>query len=163
NALALSPDGNQVLSGGADKVVRLSNFANGQPVRQLPGPTAAVRAVAYAPNGATAAAGTADHRLYLSSAGDGKPTGHARAPARAVPAVAFHPQSTQLLTAGDDGLIKVWTPPAAPRSLTHPDAVLAAALTADGKRLITGGADKTVRVWNLANNQMDRQFSGHTA
>src|SRR5205823_1208846 len=31
----------------------------------------------------------------------------------------------------------------------HPDAVLAAVVSADGKGLVTGSADKQVRVWNL--------------
>src|SRR5205085_256516 len=73
-----------------------------------------------------------------------------------------HPSNTQLLTAGADGLLKVWAfPPVPPRSIAHPDAVLSAVLSADGRRLITGGQDKIVRAWNAANGQMERQFQGH--
>jgi WD40 repeat protein len=160
-ALALAPNGNEVLTGGADKVVRLSNFGNGQQVRLFPGATAAVRSVAYAPNGATIAAGTADHRLLLWN-NAGKLFGSSVAHGGAVNGIAFHPQSTQLVTAGGDGLLKIWAPPVPTRSLTHPAAVLAAVMVNNG-RLYTGGADKMVRSWNLGNNQMERQFSGHAA
>src|SRR5262249_49168085 len=58
--------------------------------------------------------------------------------------------------------VKVWLAPLPATSLTHPDAVLSAALTGDGKRLFTGGADKILRSWNVTNKQMDRQYAGHT-
>src|SRR5205823_11535937 len=59
--------------------------------------------------------------------------------------------------------VKVWAlPPLPSRSLPHPEGVLAAVLTADGKRLITGGKDKIVRAWNPTNKQVERQYSGHT-
>ena len=46
----------------------------------------------------------------------------------------------------------------------HPDAVRAAVVSADGKRMFTGGADKIVRAWNLPDAKTpERQYSGHTA
>jgi WD40 repeat protein len=159
-ALALVGGGNQVLSGGADKVVRLSNFNNGQQVKEFAGAETGIRAVAAAPNGNLIAAGTADNRVCVWNANDAKRIGQVVAHRKPVTSVAFHPQGN-LATAGGDGLVKVWLPPVASTSLTHPEAVLAAAMTADGKRLFTGGADKIVRSWNVTNRQMERQFSGH--
>jgi WD40 repeat protein len=160
--LTLSPDGNQVITASADKTVRFSTFADGKQVRQLTGPAAAVRAVALSPT--LIAGGTADQRLFLWNAADGKVVSQQVAHAGPVNGVAFHPQNNQLVTAGGDGLLKFWAMPPVPgRALTHPDAVLASTATADGKRLITGSADKIVRSWNLTNNAMERQFQGHTA
>src|SRR5262249_18530848 len=136
-ALSLSADGNTVLSASADKTVRVSTFANGQQVRQLIGPNAAVNAVALAPSGALVAGGTADNRLVVWHAASpaGKPVAQYVAPGGPVNAVSFHPQSTQLLTGGGDGLLKLWAmPPVPTRSLPHADAVTSSALTADGKR-----------------------------
>src|SRR5207237_9022722 len=94
---------------------------------------------------------------------DGKVLSQALAHGGALTGVSFHPNGTQLLTSGGDGMVKVWAlPPVPSRSLVHPDSVLTAVLTADGKRLITGGKDKIVRAWNTTNNQMERQYSGHT-
>ncbi len=163
-SLFLSNDGNQVLTGSADRTVRLSTFANGQAVRQWKGPAAAVTAVALAPNNTLVAAGTADSRLYLWNAANESLISQALAHGGPVNAVAFNPAVTQLLTGGGDGLIKLWSLPSVPgKTLLHPDAVLAAVLSADGKRLITGSADKIVRSWNLAAPaQPERQFAGHT-
>ncbi len=160
--MSLSADGNTILSGGADKVVRLSNLANGQAVRTLEGAPSAVQSVAAA--GPLVAAG-AGQRLLVWQAADGKLLGNLPAHGGAVSGLAFHPTSGQLVSGGGDGLLKFWTlPPAPERALTHPDAVFAAVVFGDGKRLATGGADKVVRTWNLAAPQQpERQFSGHAA
>jgi WD40 repeat protein len=162
--MALSADGGTVVSGGADKVVRLSSLANGQAVRNLEGAQAAVQSVAA--GGPLVAAGTADRRLLVWQAQDGKLMANVPAHGGAgATSLAFNPAAPQLATAGGDGLLKLWTlPPVPEQALTHPDSVLAAAAFADGKRLVTGGADKVVRTWNLAAPQQpERQFSGHAA
>jgi WD40 repeat protein len=160
--VALSADGNQVLTASADKTVRISNFANGQQIRAQAGPGAAVASAALAANGLSAA-GAADGRLHLWAA-DGKELAQMPAHAGAVTGVAFHPQSTQLLSAGADGLLKLWSlPPVAARALPHPDAVRAIVATADGKRFFTGSNDKILRSWNAANlGAAERQYAGHT-
>jgi WD40 repeat protein len=149
-ALALSKDGNLVVSGGADKSVRLSNVANGQ------------ESVALADNGALVAAGTAD-RLLVWQAGDGRLLAQPLAKG-GVGAAAFSPSLTQLATGGKDGLLRLWQmPPLPAQSFTHPEAVRAAVVSVDGKRLCTGGADGLLRTWNMANPQQpERSFTGHT-
>ncbi|MCI0684104.1 MAG: WD40 repeat domain-containing protein [Gemmataceae bacterium] len=159
----LTPDNNSILAGGEDKVVRQTQIA-GKEVRALTGPTAAVTAVTISPNNAFLAAGAADQRVWLWNNGNNQPLGSVLAHAGAVTAAQFHPNSTQLLTAGGDGMVKVWTMPhVAAKAIAHPDAVVVALPAPDGKKLFTGGADKIVRVWNPANLQMERQFVGHAA
>ncbi len=162
-AFALSPDGAQALI-ATDKSARLSTVANGQFVRAFAGPVAPLTAVALAPNGAFVAGGTSDRQLFVWQTKDAKVLAQSLAHGGAVTGVAFHPSSTQLLTAGRDGLVKLWAlPPVPTRSFPHPDAVRAAALSADGKRLVTGGVDKIVRSWLLASPKVvERQYSGHT-
>src|SRR5439155_21988650 len=131
-AVALSADGSQVLTGGADRLVRVSTFANGQQQRQLAGPAAAVACVAPSGNGQLVAGGTQDGRLFVWTA-DGKALVGTLAHAGAVTGVSFNPGGGQVLTSGRDGLVKLWSlPPGPARTLTHPDAVLASFLTPDG-------------------------------
>jgi WD40 repeat protein len=158
-ALALSQDLNQVLSGSADKSVRLTNFANGQPIRTLAGADASITAIAG--NNAIVAAGSADGRLLVWAA-DGKLLGRFRADIKAVTAVSVQPQNTHLLSGGVDGQIKLWgLPPRPTRILAHPDSVMAAALSPGGARLYTGAAN-TLRAWDVGKAQLDRQFTGNT-
>ncbi|HEV3203937.1 MAG TPA: WD40 repeat domain-containing protein [Gemmataceae bacterium] len=161
-ALVLSSDGNQIASASADKTVRISNFADGKQLVQSSPASAGVLTAALSP--ALIAGGTADNRLILWNAKDGKVVDQILAHWGPITGLAFHPQNTQLVTSSKDGTIKIWSmPPAAPRALSHPDAVLAAAVSSDGKRLLTGSADKMVRIWNLGSNQVERQFTGHSA
>jgi WD40 repeat protein len=159
-ALAVSADGNLVASAGADKSVRLTNFADGKPIRELAGASAALQSMSLSP--ALVAAGTTDGKVVLWNLADGKLVREIPAHAGAVSGVALHPQNSQLLTAGADGLLKVWAmPPGPSRSLAHPEVVLSAAVSGDSGRLFTGSSDRIVRAWNLGNNSVERQFTGH--
>jgi len=44
----------------------------------------------------------------------------------------------------------------------HDGAVRALAVTPDGSRLVTGGDDHTIRIWNLASGRLERTLQGHT-
>jgi WD40 repeat protein len=167
--VALSPDGSQIYTASADKSVRVSNFANGQPVRTLAGAPAAVVSLAVNPGNTQTAGGTSDRYLLLWNNADGKLLSQVPAHAGAVNAVAFHGQGAQVATGGADGFVRLWALPIQPtRVLTHADAVRVAA-TADGKRLFTGGNDKTVYSWPVPPTgqappmQPERKFAGHPA
>lgn len=172
-ALALSADGQQVISASADKTVRICTFAKGEQVRHLTGPAGAVNAVALAPDGKTAAAGTADNRLFVWNAADGKVLSQDAAHTGPVTGVAFHPQGKQILTSGKDGMVKLWTWPPVPeqqpepkpedRAVTaikaHEGGVTGASFDQNGSQALTGGADKTVKLWDLATSKEVRSWT----
>jgi hypothetical protein len=55
NTVAVSPDGQQVLSGGNDKTLRLWDLTNGKEVRRFAANTESIVAVAFSPDGTLAA------------------------------------------------------------------------------------------------------------
>lgn len=67
-------------------------------------------------------------------------------------------------TAGDDGIVRIWTDiDALPRefaSISHP--ILALAASRDGTRLLTGDAESLVRIWSVATGEMQGIVRGHT-
>jgi WD40 repeat protein len=158
-ALALSPDGATVLSGGEDGSLTLWKADTGQKVRTFVahGPGTTVRAVAFARNG----------RLLVTS-GDG-PGATGSAPARAV--VIWDPETgvsfrtirnathfaladdgRTLAVAGDATSIRVIDAITA-RELArldgHDGGVTALAFAPGGTRLVSAGQDRSVRVWAL--------------
>ncbi len=70
---------------------------------------------------------------------------------RGVRAVAFNPNGKRLLTAGGDGLVKVWDLGNGHELLTYAghgaSDVRFLALTPDGKTVVSAGDDKQVKVW----------------
>lgn len=160
--LSLSGDGNTLLSGGADKAVRITQLAAAKEIRVFTGATGNITSVALSSKADVVAAGTSDSRLLFWNANDGKPISQLTAHAGSVTGVSWHPQTSQVLTVGSDGLLKLWALPAPARVLSHPEAVLAATISTDGKRLFTGSADKLLRSWDTTKNAIERQFAGHT-
>jgi WD40 repeat protein len=162
-ALAVSADGNLIVTGGDDKAVRQFSSATTKEIRALAGPQLPVTSVALSANNTQIAAGSQDGHFYLWNGADGKVLGQALAHDGGVTGVQFHPAAAQLATAGGDGLVKFWTlPPVPARAIVHPDGVHVAIASADARKLYTGSADKIVRVWDAVKSAVERQFTGHT-
>jgi len=158
SALAIAPDGQTILSGGGDGTLTLWK-ANGEKIRSFVahGPGTSVRAVAFARGG----------RLLVTSADGAGASG--TAPARAVilwdpeTGVAFRTirnathfaladDGRTLAVAGDATSIRVLdviTARELARLDGHEGGVTALAFAPGGTRLVSAGADRTVRVWAL--------------
>jgi WD40 repeat protein len=92
-----------------------------------------------------------------------------------VMAVAVLPDNKRVLSAGSDGIVRVWEVPSArPEGFAgtgkelakfegHTGTVAALAVTPDGKRVVSAGHDKTVRVWETETGRELRCFRGHTS
>jgi len=79
----------------------------------------------------------------------------------AVRAVAF--AGEKFFTAGDDGTIREWSgPPFKAREFpVQPKPILAMALSADGRRLLSGAADGTIKLWRVEKAVEIETFTGH--
>ncbi|NUT93564.1 MAG: hypothetical protein HOY78_16255 [Saccharothrix sp.] len=154
-AMALSPDGRTLVTGGTDHAVRLWDvsdpFHPGPLGKPMTGHQAMVSAVAFSPDGRWIASGAEDRTVRLWDLG-GTARGVLTGPTDDVRAVAFSPDGRTLASAGDDDSIRLWdlSDPANPRSTGvatgHTDDVRALAFSPDGTLLASGG-DDAVRLW----------------
>lgn len=173
-AVALRPDQQRVAIGAADGQVRLVDPNSGNVIDTLEtgGP---VRTLAWRADGQRLAVGTCARvgvQAGISLFGVPVPPRQggeldrfdvAIADSEAV-RLAFARDGRDLWALHADGTLARWAPavPMALFKLDHGGPVLAVAVSRDGRTVVSGGADQSVRVWDAVTGQQRAQMGGHT-
>ncbi|MEQ9410081.1 MAG: WD40 repeat domain-containing protein [Fuerstiella sp.] len=80
-----------------------------------------------------------------------------------VTCVTFAKDDQSVWSGHDDGLVHQWTyaSPTQIRQFNHGGAVYGVAITSDGRTIVSGSADRTVRLWDASSGQQKAAMSGH--
>ncbi|MCE9605245.1 MAG: protein kinase [Planctomycetia bacterium] len=145
---ALSPDEKQIVTTGHDGVAivwsleeKATTSAKGDApaeIRAFLGHKGPVRSVAFAPDGSTVATCGDDKRVLL-----------------------WHPQDVRPYRLAE--VFAEQPPPSPPvrELLGHRSAVATVSFSADGRRLVSGGLDNAMIVWNVASAVAEKSLRGH--
>ncbi len=165
NAVAFSPDGCLLATGGDDKAVRVWNATTGDELLTLRRHTEPVSAVAFSPDGGRLASSSYDSTVRLWDSQTGAEifalTGHTRG----VTAVAFSPDGSRLASVSDDQTVRLWDTRTGVETLSlrgNHDLLAGVAFSPDGTRLATAERDGPVRVWDARPPAPDLVLQGHT-
>lgn len=163
-SLSFSGDGKRLASGGFEPIARVWTAATGQQELQL-NVGARVAAVAIDPRGLIIATASPDQPTTVWSAMDGEPLPQQPWTFGPFPAwVTLGDKDAHLLTAGADGLSRVWdwsTGKVKTVFQGHSGPVLMARFDAAERKVITAGQDHTARIWDVDTGQSLAVLRGH--
>ena len=155
-AVALSPDGQTLLTGSATGHPRLWHVTTGEPIGEPLPHDGGIRAAAFSPDGRTIVTAGFDRTARLWDAHSRKSLGEPLRHPGWVQAVAFSPDSKVLVTGcaadieyGEARRWEVATGDPIGEPLRHGSVVRAVAISGDGKTLITGDAFRA-RLWDVS-------------
>lgn len=155
SAVAARGDGRQVASGSEDGAVRVWDMSASDEHRAMTDSKESLWAVAVSPNGKRLAAAGADKKVRVYDPATGKLEATLDATA-ATTSLAFLPDSNLLVAAGGEKVIKVWDVDGKKVAKELPGnelAVLALATSEDGKLIVSGSADNSVRGFDAASGK----------
>ena len=154
NSVAFSPDGLRIVSGSADKTVRVWDVASREELDVLAGHESSVRFVAFSPDGLRIVSGSGTLgaldivRLWDVASGEELPVlkGQLRAYS-----VAFSPDGLRIVSGNYDATVRVRDVASGEELAVlrgHENSVLFVAFSPDGSRIVSVGGDSTIRLWN---------------
>ncbi len=175
-SIAVSLDGRLAFSGGADSVVRQWEIASGQLTRTFGegSPAGGITAVAAGRDGAMVAAVTETGSVRAWAVADGRLLLDATVPSVAQRSVVLIPLAgrlPRLAAIGDDQQLRLWDIPPEPSGNPPPLAILPLpeagtdrlALSADGAWLVSCGAGRIARRWQVVADGLTLAEGGITA
>lgn len=162
-SFALRPDGGQISTGVAERVVRQWG-ANGAPQGTLGGHQDIVSGVGFASNNLLATV-SYDETLRLWQLPNGAPSGSPINLNGFISTGAVRPDGNQIAVGFFDGKIALRALPTGAMTRewnAHSDTVLCLAYAPDGSLLVSGSYDGTAKVWSVSTGALLSTFGGHT-
>ncbi len=179
--VVFAPDGASIYTAGADRTVKRWKVASEAPTKSLQHPNF-VDAVAFDKTGEFLATGCHDGKVRIWDVAKGQmlkeTAAHTMAPAAPgqqpgpapVYCVAWSPNGKQVLSGSLDTNLKLWD--AKSGALVkefhgykekdfekgHHEGVFTATFSPDGKSIVSGGSDRSIKVWDVADGSMTRDL-----
>ena len=163
NAVAFSPDGKRLVTGGFDSTIKFWDIGSGEEIRTLNTPNP-VNSIAFSPNGRFLISGGEDGTIILWNSDTGEEIRRYSGYCKTVKSVAFRPPDGELLATGsEDGKIKLWETDTGEELRTisvRSGRIECVAFSPDGK-LLSGAGYGVVQIWDAKTGEEIHNLTGH--
>lgn len=152
-----------VITGGGDDRAFIWNRMNGTKLFELKGHTDTVLSAGFNFNGELAATGSMDGTVKVWNVQTGALMHTLEGPGDAIEWIQWHQKGSVLLAGSADGNAWMWASSGQCMAVFsgHRGPVTCGEFTPDGKRVVTGSDDGSVRVWNPKTTASEFLFAGH--
>jgi WD40 repeat protein len=164
-SVVISPDGENLVSGCADKTIKVWDLKIGKLIRTFTEDLGEISSVAISPDGHFLAVGSCQHpksNVKVWNLNSGKLIHTLLGHQKPVNCIAISPDG-KILASGSNK-IKIWNLHKGERicTLWHSFAVNAAAISPDATILASGSSDNKIRLWNPRTGDPLRTLNGHS-
>lgn len=169
SSLVSSPDGKALASSSMDHSIKLWNVSNRELIHNFTGHTDVVWSVDFAPNGSVLASGSLDATIKLWNVTN-KTLIQTKFDPAGVKSVVFSPNGMLLASGSQDiGKILIWnvtneglSNDPFQRIDEHTNTVNSVIFSPDGKTLASGSEDTTIILWDMVNEKVKHNLTGHS-
>ncbi len=149
NSVAISTDGQTIVSGGQDGTVLLWD-SKGKQLATFRGHQRPVMSVAISTDKQTIVSGSQDGTVRLWDS-KGKQLATLRGHQSSVFSVAISTDGRTIVSGGEDGTVRLWDSKGKQLATLrgHQGYVRSVAISTDGQTIVSGGRDQIVRLWDI--------------
>ncbi|KAI9331833.1 WD40-repeat-containing domain protein [Obelidium mucronatum] len=164
-AVAVSHNGQIVVSGSSDHTVKLWSVWTGECIKTFRGHSNRVTSAAISADGQTVVSGSIDKTVKVWSVHTGESVKNLVGHLGWVLSAAISSDGERVVSGSIDKTVKVWSIPTGKcvNLVGHLSWVFAVAISSDGKTVVSGSDDKTVKLWSADSGNCVNTLVGHSS
>eukprot|EP01111_Echinosteliopsis_oligospora_P007755 TRINITY_DN2303_c0_g1_i1.p1 TRINITY_DN2303_c0_g1~~TRINITY_DN2303_c0_g1_i1.p1 ORF type:complete len:425 (+),score=135.27 TRINITY_DN2303_c0_g1_i1:51-1325(+) len=155
---------NLIVTGGEDDKAIVWNMTSGEKLHELSEFKESVTAAAFNHNGELFAAGSLGGYIGVYNSTTAELVAHLEGTDSGIEWIAWHPKGNIVLAGSEDACAYMWTSTGTMMGVFagHAAEVGCGGFSPDGKKIVTGSGDGSVKIWNPKDQQCISTFSGHS-